>query len=246
MKTNDGTAAAAEPDYSAAVENDGTQQSGGKPESVQNGDAGVAGNGSTKAIHPWMAQLPDDLKTDPELGDYKSLAGYVRAMKGKADGNEEEEGETELQYNFEKTIAEDSDPFGEVTKELKDYLRQSKVPEDVAEGLFDKLNDAESKSAKKLIEKGGKWVEEKLKKEWGDDYEKKRKDMTRAYKTLVEPGSDLARGLDRTGASINPFVAEIFSRIGENIKEDGNISSNQTGGGKPAGGVPVDYSKPSS
>ena len=92
----------------------------------------------------------------------------------------------------------------------------------VAEKIFDTLSEGHKGTMSDLLTKGKDWCEAQLKKSWGDQYEAKRKAMTRAYIALVQSDKDLAGALDRTGASINPAVAELLSRVGESIKEDGS------------------------
>lgn len=248
----------------AGAPEEGTQTGSGQPEGnqepepqAQNGESGVAGE--AEPTPKWIEQVSKDLKNDPnvyeELKKHPTITDYVKAQQektqqGKESGSGEPAGGEKQPSNYDdftKTLAEEYDPYGLLSGTLKEQLAQAGVPKDKAEAVYDTLNTASEETLRQMLDKGGKRCEEVLKERWGDQYEEKKAAMTRAYKALaVEPGSDLGRGLDRTGASINPYVAEVFSAIGENIKEDGTIHSSKTGGGKPAGAIPIDYSKSTS
>lgn len=248
MDVNNGTNTGVEPDAKGAPEADGMEQQGlGEPEGSQStGEHTLEGNEGTTSP-AWMAQLPNDLKNESDLQQYASLADFVRSTRGaKSDGSEEGEGaskETEpIEYEeFEKSLDADSDPFGVISDSLKTTLQSSGVPKEVAEKVFDTLSEAQNGSMQQLVEKGKDWCEAQLKKSWADQYESKRKAMSRAYIALVQKDKDLASALDRTGASINPAVAELLSRIGESIEEDGSIGSNTTGSNGRNPRVPVRY-----
>jgi len=248
MDVNDGTNTVVEPDAKGAPEVDGKEQQGlGEPEGDQStGDTTQKGERGTTSP-AWMAQLPNDLKNEADLQQYATLADFVRSTKqAKSDGSEEAEGDTKetepITYEeFEKSLDADSDPFGVISESLKTTLEASSVPKEVAEKVFDAISEAQNGSMKQLVEKGKDWCEAQLKKSWADQYDAKRKAMSRAYVALVQPDSDLAKALDRTGASINPAVAELLARIGESIEEDGSIGSNTTGSKGRNPRVPVRY-----
>ena len=237
------------PEVSEAKETDGTDQKVAEPEGTQEkGKEGVVD--SEVSIPAWMAQNKGDLKTNEELAKHKTVdelsRAYLEMLKGNSSEPKAKAEEAEKpKYEFEKTLDADSDPFGEISNTMKSFLEESKVPPDVAEKLFDKVNEAYGASRKQLLEKGDKWCEKRLKETWGDEFDTKKKAVNRAYVALVKERPELAKGLDNTGASINPFVAEVFALIGQNLREDGSFASNQTGAAKRnPGGVPIDYSKP--
>ena len=230
------------------VEADGTKPEVVLPAADQGTGGETLGEGDAGTTsRPWMAQLPDDLKVNAELAKHATLGDYVKStLAAKPDGKE---GEVEtppaqkepVKYTFEKSLDADSDPFGTITGSLRETLEGSGVPEDVAVKVIDSLMGAQASSMKQLVETGKDWCEGQLKKTWGSEYKEKRAAMTRAYVALVEPGSELAAALDRTGASINPAVAELLSRIGSSIGEDGALPSNRSGGAGGKSRVPVTY-----
>lgn len=220
----DGTNTVVEPDAAGAPVVDGKEPQGsGQPDGPQStGDKGATSPS-------WMAQLPNDLKNEADLQKFATLADYVRSTR-QPDGNEGAGKETApVKYeNFEKSLGTELDPFGWVGDSLKETLENAAIPKEVAEGIFDSLVESQNNSIEQLVEKGKDWCEAQLKKNWGADYEAKRAAMSRAYVALVESDKDLATDLDRSGASINPAVAELLSRIGQSIEEDGSIGSNRS------------------
>ncbi len=248
MDTNNGTNTGVEPNATGAPGADGTEQQGlGQPEGTQSTGESTLGGVKGTASPAWMAQLPNDLKNEADLQQYATLADYVRSTMGKTDGSEGSESDTKgtqpVKYEkFEKGLDPDSDPFGTVTESLKGVLEESGVSQAVAEKIFDTLSEGHKGTMSDLLTKGKDWCEAQLKKSWGDQYEAKRKALTRAYIALVQSDKDLAGALDRTGASINPAVAELLSRVGESIKEDGSFPSNSTTSGDGRNPkVPVRY-----
>lgn len=248
MDVNDGTNTGVEPETKGAPEVDGMEQQGlGQPEGNQS-TGEITQKGEEGTTSPaWMAQLPNDLKNESDLQRYASLADFVRSTRQtKPDGSEDGEGTTKetepvVYDKFEKSLDADSDPFGVISESLKTTMEASSVPKEVAEKVFDALSEAQNGSMQQLVEKGKDWCEAQLKKSWADQYDSKRKAMSRAYIALVQSDKDLANALDRTGASINPAVAELLSRIGESIEEDGSIGSNATGSKGRNPRVPVNY-----
>jgi hypothetical protein len=247
MVTNNGTNTAVEPEANGAPAADGMEQQGsGQPEGTQSTGNSTPEGGKGTASPAWMAQLPNDLKNEADLQQYATLADYVRSTRAKNDGSEGSGSNTRetkpIQYeNFEKSLDADSDPFGVISDSLKTTLQEAGVPEEVAEKVFDAVSAGQEGSTKQLIEKGKDWCEAQLKKTWGDKYDEKRKAMSRAYVALVQPDENLASALDRTGASINPAVADLLARIGESIREDGSFPSNTTASRGKNPKVPVHY-----
>ena len=235
MDMNNGTNTAVEPEANGAPAADGMEQQGsGQPEGTQSTGNSTPEGVKGAASPAWMAQLPNDLKNEADLQQYATLADYVRSTRAKSDGSEGPGSNTKetkpIQYeNFEKNLDADSDPFGVISESLKTTLQEAGVPEEVAEKVFDAVSAGQEGSTKQL------------KKTWGDKYDEKRKAMSRAYIALVQPDENLASALDRTGASINPAVADLLARIGESIREDGSFPSNTTTARGKNPKVPVHY-----
>ena len=204
-----------------------------------------------EAPHPaWLDQMPKDLKADKELMKLLSknptIGDYVRASyqkDGKPGEVETVEGKEPVQYeDFVKSLGVESDPFGLVGETLKTKLSNLGVTKEKAEEIFDSISEANQKTMKDFVEKGIPWCEGQLKDKWKDNYDPNHKAMNRATKALYEAHPELAEQLDRTGASINPAVAEAFAFFGYSIKEDGSVGSNLSGGGSGRSvKVPVIY-----
>lgn len=101
-------------------------------------------------------------------------------------------------------------------------------------------------STQKLATEGGKYLDEVLKKQWGDDFDKKRAAMSRSVNTFVGSNKQLLKGLQQTGATVNPYIAEVLARVGEHISEDGGVMSTASGASsqRDYNGSPIDYSTP--
>jgi len=249
MADIDGSSTVVEPNAPAGAAGMEQQESVLPENNQSTGEDTQQSEGSTSP--GWMAQLPNDLRNNVDLQKFPTLGEFIRSTQSTGSDGKEVEGdqkpkETEpVKYEkFEKVLDQNADPFGTIGNSVKEVLEASQVPQEVAEKLFDSLNQAQDGSTKELIEKGKDWCEAQLRKDWGKDYEENRKAMSRAYVALVGEDKDLATALDRTGASINPAVAELLSRIGKSIREDGSIVSNRTSGpSQRSSGVPVKYPK---
>lgn len=249
MDTNNGTSTGVEPDAMGAPGADGKEQLQlGQPEGTQSTGENTLEGGKGTTRPAWMAQLPSDLKDDAELQGFATLGDFVRGMKqqnsdGNKDVDSQSDQETEpVKYeDFAKRLDEENDPFGVVSETLKTSLETLRLPKEDAEKVFDALQQAQTDSVTQLVEKGKDWCEAQLKKTWGKDYAENRRAMTRAYVALVQGDEKLSQLLDNTGASINPAVAELLSRVGKSIAEDGSIPSNLTGGKGRNPRVPVNY-----
>lgn len=222
---------------------------------VDNGEPGIEQNGSNSTQQPsWLAQLPKDLKEDEEtiklLSESKTIGDYVKSTLQKQKGTEEEGSKKEedkpMVYGdtFDSKIPEHNDPFGILTNTLKDTLQKNKVSPEVAKEVFKTLTESQETSNKTFLEQGKTWCESELKKIWKDDYNAQRKAVTRGTLALQKFDPELLGELDKTGASITPAVARVIAIIGNNVKEDGSIGSNETRGKHQRDSrVPVVYPK---
>jgi len=201
----------------------------------------------------WLAQLPKDLKEDAEtielLSKSQTIGDYVKATLLKQPGTlkpNEPEVDKPMVYDetFVSKLSDESDPFGLMTKSLKDTLQKNKVTAEGAKEIFETLTAAQQTSQKDFMEKGIPWCENELKKYWGNDYENQRKAVTRGTLALQQFDPTLISELDKTGATITPAVARVIAIIGNNVKEDGSIGSNNTRSGNGRNPkVPVTYPK---
>ena len=223
------------------------------PETIVDGSgAGVipenSGNGSAGSTPAWMAQLPNDLKTNEGLAQYKTLGDAIKGlMESKTETKTEETKKEPVKYeNFGRKFEADVDPFGDFGTGLKNYLESKGVSQADAEEMFDKMTENFTNAKNNMIQRGREYCEKTVRSQWGNEYEAKRNLMARGYQALGDTDGSLQKALDESGASIVPAVWELLSRVGSMVSEDTG-SPRRTGEGKPShpDGVPVDYSKPS-
>ena len=184
----------------------------------------------------WMAQLPKDLRDDPELAKHRTMGDAIKylqaeASKGKSESASDEgkatptqNGEAEtvpVKYeNFAKKLSTENDPFGNITEGLVGTLESLGVPQAQAEAIMDGIDKAQGESYSKLVEQGSKYTEAVMKKRWGRDYETNRRLMAKGYQALGDTDGSLQKNLDREGASVSPAVWEMLARVGRLTAED--------------------------
>lgn len=223
------------------------------PETVVDGSgAGVIpeanGSGSAGSTPAWMAQLPNDLKGNEGLAQYKTLGDAIKGlMENKTEVKTEETKKEPVKYeNFGRKFDTNVDPFGDFANGMVDYLQTKGVNQADAEELFDSIGKTYADAQKKMLEKGKEYCEKAVKAQWGNEYESKRNLMIRGYQSLGDADGSLQKALDESGASLVPAVWELLSRVGSMVSEDSGSPVRGTAGGKALpDGVPIDYSKPS-
>ena len=214
--------------------------------------------GETAQSPAWMAQLPKELRNDPELARHRTMGEAIKYLKeeaSKGKGAQEEKPEqgqgqeasqpgekVPVKYeNFAKRFSDRTDPFGNVTDELVNALQESGIEQSMAEGLVEKLDKAFSTGTEKLVQEGVKHTEAVMRRQWGKDYESNRRSMTKGYQALGDSDGSLQKRMDSDGASLSPAVWELLSRVGRLVSEDKATSSHmgQTQARNPE--VPVEY-----
>lgn len=237
--------------------------SGNAVEKADNASVGSEGTSATNSENTgaeeqkspaWMAQLPKDLRDDPELARHRTMGEAIKYLKeqassGKeAQGNEEKAPSSESQEkvpvkyeNFAKKFSDSTDPFGNVSDEVVKTLQESGVDQALAESLVEKIDKAFSEGTSKLVQEGSKHTEAVMKKQWGKDYESNRRSMAKGYQALGDTDGSLQKRMDEEGASLSPAVWELLSRVGRLVSED-DASSSRSGQTQPRNPeVPVTY-----
>lgn len=223
------------------------------PETNVNGSgAGVIpennGNGSAGSTPAWMAQLPNDLKTNEGLAQYKTLGDAIKGlMESTTETKTEETKKGPVKYeNFGRKFETNVDPFGDLSASTMKYLENKGISQADAEEFFDAFSENYKDALKNMLEKGKEHCEKTMKAQWGNEYDSKRNLMARGYQALADTDGSLQKALDESGASLVPAVWELLSRVGSMVSEDSG-SPLRTGNGKSnlPDGVPIDYSKPS-
>lgn len=204
----------------------------------------------------WMAQLPKEMRNDPELAKYRTMGEAFKDLKAKAGGNEakptaqsaegtqEAEGETvPVKYNnFAKRLSEGNDPLGDYSNSMIEGLEGLGIPQDKAEAIMELVEKSQNKATENYVSKGKQFTETILQKQWGKDYQSKRTLMAKGYMALGDSDGSLQKALDEQGASLSPAVWELVSRVGSLVSEDKAVTSDK---GKQADqknpAVPVTY-----
>lgn len=258
-------------DMAGCPVNYGTEGGGSAPETgnavtqaENNGAVGTEGaeaaKGSTETeavqTPAWMAQLPKELRDDPELAKHRTMGDAIKylqaeASKGKDEqsvadqDNQAQEGKAEtvpVKYeNFAKKLSDSNDPFGNITEGLVGTLENLGIPQTQAETIVENLDKAQADGYGKLVEQGSKYTETVMKKRWGKDYETNRRLMARGYQALGDSDGSLQKALDREGASVAPAVWEMLARVGKLTGED-SASGSRAGQTRPRDpDLPVTY-----
>lgn len=201
----------------------------------------------------WMAQLPKDLRSDPELARHRTMGEAIKYLKEKAEGKTSEEGnagqtdaksqeKVPVKYeNFAKKLNESNDPFGTVTESIVAELQRQGLDQASAESIVEKLDGAFTDGTSKLVQEGVKHTEAVMHRMWGRDYDTRRRDMAKGYAALDDVDGSLQKRLDAEGASLSPAVWELISRVGRLVSEDSAASSRAGQSKARDPEVPVEY-----
>lgn len=254
----DGSSAPESGNAAAQAENTGAVSPEGTDAAATSSEGGAEGAAATQQQSPaWMAQLPKDLRNDPELAKHKTMGDAIKYLKEQAStGKEAQEEQKNAQEqntqptgekgpvkyeNFAKRFNDSNDPFGNVTDELVGALQESGIDQSVAEGLVEKLDKAFTVGTEKMVQEGVKHTETVMRKQWGKDYDARRRAMAKGYMALGDTDGSLQKAMDSEGASLAPSVWELLSRVGNMVAEDNSVSSHLGQGKAHNEEVPVDY-----
>lgn len=207
-----------------------------------------AGQGDGSKAPAWMSQLPDDLKGNENLAQYKTMGDAFRSLMTdnthKTDEKPSEETKQQVEYSkFNKTIESAYDPLGDYQVEYEALFKERNIPQEEAEGLIERINGINGKVYANILEKGRDIVDKQVRELWGKEYESKRALMARGYKALGDEDGKLQEMLDKSGASLNSAVWEMLSRVGRLVGEDSQSGSAVTPNAGASKGCPIDYSQ---
>lgn len=187
----------------------------------------------------WMAQLPKEMRNDPELAKYRTMGDAFKDLKAKAEGKDvepveaasegvqETEGETvPVKYNdFAKRLSETNDPLGDYSDSMIAGLEGLGIPQDKAERIMELVDSSQNRATEHYVAEGKKYTETILQKQWGKDYQTKRALMAKGFMALGDGDGSLQKALDEQGASLSPAVWEMLSRVGKLVSEDKAVGS---------------------
>jgi len=215
------------------------------PEAVVDSEGtGAANNSEAPAEEQvktpaWMAQLPKEMRNDPELAKYRTMGDAFKDLKAKAEGKDvepveaasegvqETEGETvPVKYNdFAKRLSETNDPLGDYSDSMIAGLEGLGIPQDKAERIMELVDSSQNRATEHYVAEGKKYTETILQKQWGKDYQTKRALMAKGFMALGDGDGSLQKALDEQGASLSPAVWEMLSRVGKLVSEDKAVGS---------------------
>ena len=187
----------------------------------------------------WMAQLPKEMRNDPELAKYRTMGDAFKDLKAKAEGKGAEpveaapEGEQETETktvpteysNFAKRLSDGNDPMGVYTDSMVEGLQGMGIPQSQAEAIIELMDKAQNTATERFVSEGKKLTEQILQRQWGKDYQSKRALMAKGYMALGDADGSLQKALDSQGASLSPAVWELISRVGGLVSEDRAVAS---------------------
>ena len=186
----------------------------------------------------WKSTLPDDLKNDPTLSNFKDIESLAKTVvhQQKQMGNripipKDEEGFKELYGKlgrpdeptaYETKVPDDmADYFGEPQlNEFKNVAHKIGLNQSQVDALINYQtgaiqNQLENEPAMLATQKEE--TETALKQDWGLDYSK---NMKAAQRALQVYGDQEIMDLMNTSAGNHPAVVKLFARLGAEVTED--------------------------
>lgn len=186
----------------------------------------------------WKSTLPDDLKNDPTLSNFKDIESLAKTVvhQQKQMGNripipKDEEGFNELYGKlgrpdeptaYETKVPDDmADYFGEPQlNEFKNVAHKIGLNQSQVDALINYQtgaiqNQLENEPAMLATQKEE--TETALKQDWGLDYSK---NMKAAQRALQVYGDQEIMDLMNTSAGNHPAVVKLFARLGAEVTED--------------------------
>tara|TARA_R100001198_G_C5167837_1_gene170060 strand:- start:24 stop:860 length:837 start_codon:yes stop_codon:yes gene_type:complete len=214
-----------------------TTESTDSPQTEQNAGS-VLGSGSVGDNQDWRNNLPDDLRNDPTLQNYKDVESLAKTVvhQQKMIGSriplpktDEEKaelygklGRPDSPDKYQVNLGQDYEPyFGEAAlNEFKNVAHTIGLNNDQVNALieFQKAQvDYELQNQPAQLETQRKDTEQSLKQEWGFDYDK---NVRAAQRALDVYGDDDLKELMNTEVGNNPAMIKLFHRLGQEVTED--------------------------
>jgi hypothetical protein len=195
--------------------------------------------GGGNAGTDWRASLPEELRADPSIKDFKDIGGltksFIEAQKlvggsvrlPKADASDEEWGKfyTRLgrpdaadKYELKRPAVPEGVPYDEgLEKNFKAWAHEAGLHPRQAQRLLDRFTAAQAENLT-TYRKGMETGIAELKKEWGANFDK---NAALAVKAVNELGGDEIKGLlDSTGLGNHPALVKFFANLGAQLGED--------------------------
>lgn len=197
------------------------------------GDPGAAGGdpnagkggGNPTEFPGWMAQLSDDDKENADFAQFKTLPEFAASYKDLAERAGKYEPAPEDPKEYELALP-DKPPEGfEEDETVKTAFREfakannlTKAQAKEAYSWFNKIIFDQFSTVQKQIEEQKTKALDKLKADWGDEFDAKSDLAQRALNKFGSP--ELAAAFKASGFYTNPEVIKTFAEIGAAIGED--------------------------
>tara|TARA_R100000426_G_scaffold79322_1_gene56978 strand:- start:20 stop:856 length:837 start_codon:yes stop_codon:yes gene_type:complete len=214
-----------------------TTESTDSPETEQNSGS-VLGSDSVGDNQDWRNTLPEDLKNDPTLQNYKDVASLAKTVVHQQQmiGNriplpktEEEKaelygklGRPDAPEKYEVNVGQDYEQYfnESALNEFKNVAHKIGLNNDQVSALIDFQKsqvDYELQNQPGMLESQRKETEQSLKQEWGFDYDK---NVRAAQRALDVYGDEDLKQLMNTEVGNNPAIIKLFHRLGQEVTED--------------------------
>lgn len=183
----------------------------------------------------WLASLPEEIRAEGALKQFKDVGSlaksYIHLNKKRNDslvlpGEDAKPEEVEAFYNklgrpespdkYELKLPEGVQANEEMLKGFKELAHKNGILPKQAQAALDFYNDINQKAAKSYEERLDQEVE-RLRKKWGDDFEK---NVGFANAALQEfGGNEIAEQLEKSAWGKYPPLVELLSSIGKGLTE---------------------------
>jgi hypothetical protein len=216
------------------------------------GAEGDKGSQTPTEAPTWMAQLPDDLKTNESLAKYATIGDVSRGLldlSGKLEGTVRIPGEdatdedkssffnalgrpeTAEKYEFTRPTLPEGINYDEAQEgAFRTMAHEIGLSQAQAEKLYGFYHQNILDSYKEYVNTATKAKEEaetELKKEWGDQYNGNLEVAKRAMREFG--GEEIAKFMEGSGLGNNPLLVKLFNQIGKAMLED-NLQSGKVKG----------------
>ena len=214
-----------------------TTESTDSPQTEQTSES-VLGSGSVGENQNWRDSLPEELKNDPTLQNYKDVESLAKTVvhQQKMIGSripipKTEEEKTELYGKlgrpeepgkYEVAVPEDYQQFfrEESMNEFRSVAHKIGLNNEQVQALMDfQINEInhEMQGADTQLNSQREEIEQNLKQEWGYDYDKNVKAAQRAVQVY---GDVEVQELLNGELGNNPALIKMFARLGKEVTED--------------------------
>ena len=214
-----------------------TTESTDSPQTEQNSGS-VLGSECVGDNQDWRNTLPEDLKNDPTLQNYKDVASLAKTVVHQQQmiGNriplpktEEEKaelygklGRPDVPEKYEVNVGQDYEQYfnESALAEFKNVAHKIGLNNDQVSALIDFQKsqvDYELQNQPAQLETQRKDTEQSLKQEWGFDYDK---NVRAAQRALDVYGDEDLKQLMNTEVGNNPAMIKLFHRLGQEVTED--------------------------